>query len=86
MADRPIQLSAAVADDHAAFAEGAITLWANLLTLIGEHLCETGTPRHEVLEMLTMLHETNEETIRSPRARAVASRHLMSVYRALGEA
>lgn len=77
---------AATVDDDAAFAEGAITLWANLLTLIGTHLRETGTPRQEVLDMLTMLHETNEETIRSPRARAVASRHLMSVYRALGEA
>ncbi len=73
-------------DDDAAFAEGAITLWANLLTLIGEYLRETGTPRQEVLEMLTMLHETNEETIRSPRAWAAASRHLMSVYRALAEA
>ena len=73
-------------DDDAAFAEGAITLWANLLTLIGTHLRETGMPRQEVLDMLAMLHETNEETIRSPRARAVASRHLMSVYRALGEA
>ncbi|AJA07108.1 hypothetical protein PX699_30100 [Sphingobium sp. H39-3-25] len=76
----------ALVDDDAAFAEGAITLWANLLTLIGTHLRESGTPRQEVLDMITMLHETNEETIRSPRARAVASRHLMSVYRALGEA
>lgn len=76
----------ALVDDDAAFAEGAITLWANLLTLIGTHVRESGTPRQEVLDMLTMLHETNEETIRSPRARAVASRHLMSVYRALGEA
>ncbi|QJR02868.1 hypothetical protein HH800_12190 [Sphingobium yanoikuyae] len=76
----------ALVDDDAAFAEGAITLWANLLTLIGTHLRESGTPRQAVLDMLTMLHETNEETIRSPRARAVASRHLMSVYRALGEA
>lgn len=76
----------ALVDDDAAFAEGAITLWANLLTLIGTHLRESGTPRQEVLDMLTMLHETNEEMIRSPRARAVASRHLMSVYRALGEA
>lgn len=73
-------------DDDIAFAEGAITLWGNLLTLIGTHLLETGAPRQEVLDMLTMLHETNEETIRSPRARAVASRHLLSVYRALGEA
>ena len=76
----------ALVDDDAAFAEGAITLWANLLTLIGTHVRESGTPRQEVLDMLTMLHETNEETIRSPRARAVASHHLMSVYRALGEA
>ncbi|WIA54917.1 hypothetical protein N6H05_17955 [Sphingobium sp. WTD-1] len=78
MADRSDSVAATV-DDDAAFAEGAITLWANLLTLIGTHLRETGTPRQEVLDMLTMLHETNEETIRSPRARAVASRHLMSV-------
>ena len=85
MADRSDSVAATV-DDDAAFAEGAITLWANLLTLIGTHLRETGTPRQEVLDMLTMLHETNEETIRSPRARAIASRHLMSVYRALGEA
>ena len=73
-------------DDDTAFAEGAITLWSNLLALIGTHLLEAGTPRQEVLDMLTMLHETNEETVRSPRARAVAGRHLMSVYRALGEA
>lgn len=78
--------SAGQVDDDAAFAEGAITLWSNLLALMGTHLMETGTPRQEVLDMLTMLHETNEETIRSPRARAVAGRHLMSVYRALGEA
>jgi hypothetical protein len=73
-------------DGDAAFAEGAITLWGNLLTMIGLQLLETGTAREEVLEMLTMLHETNEETVRSPRARASASRHLMSVYRALAEA
>lgn len=72
-------------DSDEAFAEGAITLWSNLLTLIGTHLRDTGMPREEVLEMLTMLHETNEETIRSPRARASASRHLMAVYRVLGE-
>jgi hypothetical protein len=72
-------------DDDAAFAEGAITLWSNHLALIGTHLLETGMPRQEVLDMLTMLHETNEETVRSPRARAVAGRHLMSVYRVLGE-
>lgn len=32
-----------------------------------------------------MLHDANEETIRSPRARATASRHLMAVYRVLEE-
>lgn len=73
-------------EDDAAFAEGAITLWSNLLALMGTHLMEAGTPRQDVLDMLTMLHETNEETIRSPRARAIAGRHLMSVYRVLGEA
>ena len=70
-------------DDDAAFAEGAITLWANLLTLIGTHLRETGMPREEVLALLTMLDETNEETIRSPRARASTSRHLSAVYHVL---
>jgi len=78
--------NASPVDDDAAFAEGAITLWSNLLALMGTHLMETGTSRQEVLDMLAMLHETNEETIRSPRARAIAGRHLMSVYRALGEA
>lgn len=73
-------------DDDAAFAEGSITLCANLLTFIGEHLRATGTPRPEVLEMLAMPHETNEETIRLPRARASAARHLVAVYRALGAA
>lgn len=77
---------ASTGDDAAAFAEGAITLWSNLLALMGTHLMEAGTPRQEVLDLLAMLHETNEETIRSPRARAIAGRHLMSVYRALGEA
>lgn len=72
-------------DDDAAFAEGAITIWSNLLTLIGAHLRETGMSREEVLEILTMLHDANEETIRSPRARATASRHLMAVYRVLEE-
>jgi hypothetical protein len=85
VSEDPDPAFAMVADDDATFAEGAITLWANLLTLIGEHLRETGTPRQDVLDMLTILHETNEETIRSPRARASASRHLMSVYRALAE-
>lgn len=75
----------AAQDDDAAFAEGAITAWSNLVTLIGMQLRETGTPREEVLELLTMLNETNEVTIRSPRARAAASRHLMAAYRALAE-
>lgn len=72
-------------DEDAAFAEASITLWSNFLALIGTHLVETGTPREEVLDMLTMLHETNEETIRSASARAIAGRHLMSVYRVLGK-
>ena len=72
-------------DDAAAYAEGAITLWSNLLTMIGIQLRETGTPREDLLAMLTMLHETNEETVRSPRARAAASRHMMAVYRVLAE-
>ncbi|MDF0544159.1 hypothetical protein PX699_17555 [Sphingobium sp. H39-3-25] len=73
-------------ESDTAFAEASITLWGNLLTLVGIHMLENGTPRQELLDMLTMLHETNEETIRSPRARATAARHLMSVYRALGDA
>ena len=72
-------------DDGAAFAEGAITLWSNLLALIGTHLRDTGMPREEVLELLTMLHETNEETIQSPRARASASQHLAAVYHVLSK-
>lgn len=70
-------------DDPIAFAEGAITLWANLLTLMATHLQEQGLPRAELLEMLTMLHDTNEATIRSPRAKASAASHLMAVYTAL---
>jgi hypothetical protein len=70
-------------DDPIAFAEGAITLWANLLTLMATHLQEQGLPRAELLEMLTMLHDTNEATIRSPRAKASAANHLMAVYTAL---
>lgn len=73
-------------DDAIAFAEGAITLWSNLLALIGTHLLDSGTPRQEVLTMLSALHDANESTIRSPRARAVANRHLMAVFRALAEA
>jgi hypothetical protein len=70
-------------DDAIAFAEGAITMWANMLTLMATHLREHGTPHDEVLEMLTMLHDTNEATIQSPRARASAARHLRAVFKAL---
>jgi hypothetical protein len=70
-------------DDAIAFGEGAITLWANLLTLMATHLREQGTPKAEVLDMLTLLHDTNEATIRSPRAKASAASHLMAVYTAL---
>lgn len=73
----------ASADDEIAFGEGTITLWANLLTLMATHLREQGMARSEVLEMLTMLHDTNEATIRSPHAKASASRRLMAVYAAL---
>lgn len=73
-------------ESDAAFAEASITLWSNLLTLMGTHMLENGMPPQELLDMPTLLHETNEETIRSPRARAMAGRHLMSVYRVLGEA
>lgn len=78
----------AAGDDSsdAAFAEGAITLWSNLIALIGTHMLDMGAPRQEVLDLLTILHEANEETIRSPRARATAGRHLMSVYKVLGGA
>jgi hypothetical protein len=70
-------------DDAIAFAEGSITMWANLLALLATHLRDQGVPRGEVLEMLTMLHDTNQATIRSPRARASAASHLMAVYTAL---
>ena len=70
-------------DDAIAFGEGAITLWANLLTLMATHLRERGMPKAEVLDMLTLLHDTNEATIRSPRAKASAASHLMAVYTAL---
>jgi hypothetical protein len=72
-------------DNPEAFAEGAITLWGNLLTLLGLHLRDNGMPSGEVLELLDMLHETNEETIRSPRARSSAARHLQAVRRVLSE-
>jgi hypothetical protein len=70
-------------DDAIALGEGAITLWADLLTLMATHLREQGTPKAEVLDMLTLLHDTNEATIRSPRAKASAASHLMAVYTAL---
>ncbi len=70
-------------DDAVAFAEGTVTMWANLLTLMATHLCDQGVPRSEVLAMLTMLHDTNQVTIRSPRAKASAASHLMAVYKAL---
>ena len=73
----------ASADDAIAFSEGSITLWANLLTLMATHLREQGMAREEVLDMLRMLHDTNEATIRSPRAKASAASHLMAVYAAL---
>jgi hypothetical protein len=83
--DRGALLGAGVPadDDPIAFAEGAITLWANLLTLMATHLREQGMPQAELLEMLTMLHDTNQATIRSPRAKASAASHLMAVYTAL---
>lgn len=70
-------------DGATAFGEGAITLWANLLTLMATHMHEHGMAKDEVLDMLAMLHDTNEATIRSPRAKALAARHLMAVYVAL---
>ena len=70
-------------DDAIAFAEGAITIWANLVTLMATHLRDTGMARGETLDMLMLLHETNEATIRSPRAKAAAASHLMAVYTAL---
>jgi hypothetical protein len=69
-------------DDAITLAEGSMTVWANTLTLMATHLCEHGMPRSEVLEMLTMLHDTNEATIRSPRAKASAASHLMAVFKA----
>ena len=60
-----------------------ITLWGNLLTLMATHPREHGMPQAEMLDMLTMLHDTNEPTIRPPRAKASAASHLMAVYTAL---
>jgi hypothetical protein len=83
--DRGALFGAGDSDDDGAmaFAEGSITLWANLLTLMATHLRDQGMPRDEVLELLTMLHDTNQATIGSPRARAAAASHLMAVYTAL---
>jgi len=75
-----------VADDDAAFAEGAITVWANMLTLIAGELRAQGVPREVLLEMLAMLNRTNQATIRSPRAKVSASRHIESVCRAIRSA
>ncbi|MHA4835972.1 hypothetical protein [Sphingopyxis sp. MSC1_008] len=74
------------ADDDAAFAEGAITVWANLLTLIAGELRAQGVPPDVLLEMLALLNRTNQATIRSPRAKASASRHIESVCRAIRKA
>jgi hypothetical protein len=73
----------ATPEEAIAYADGAITAWANLVTLLAMHLTEAGTPRHEVLELLKMLHDTNQATIRSPQARASTARHLMAVYSAI---
>ena len=70
-------------DDAIAFGEGAITLWANLLTLMATHLRGQGMPQGEILDMLTLLHDTNGATIRSPRAKASAASNLIAVYTAL---
>jgi hypothetical protein len=76
----------AATDDDAAFAEGAITVWANMLTLVAGELRAQGVPRDVLLEMLAMLNRTNQATIRSPRAKASASRHIESVCRAISKA
>jgi hypothetical protein len=73
-------LERAADDDVAAFAEGSIRMWANL---IATHLREHGMFRHETVGMLTMLHDANEATIRSPPAKASASSHLMAFFKAL---
>jgi hypothetical protein len=74
------------ADDDAAFAEGAITVWANMLTLVAGELRAQGVPSDVLLEMLALLNRTNQATIRSPRAKASASRHIESVCRAIRKA
>ena len=80
-----MQASSPANDDDAAYAEGAITLWSNLLTLIGTHLRQNGMPREELLEMIDMLDEANAETIRSARARNSASNHLSAVREVLAQ-
>ncbi len=70
-------------NDADALAADMVTLWANLLTLMGQHLREHGTPRGELLAMLRMLHDTNDATIQSPRMRAIAAQRLNAVYTAL---
>lgn len=73
-------------EDDVAFAEGVITLWGNMLAMIGAQLCANGVAREDVINMMTALHRTNEATIKSPRARESAARHLASVCRALRKA
>lgn len=51
-----------------------IALWSNLLALRGTHFPEHGMPRQNVLDKLAMGYGTNEETIRSPRAREAGGR------------
>ncbi len=63
-----------------------MTLWGKLLTLVGTHMIGNKTPRQDLLNMLTMLHETNEETMVSPRASAIAGHHFMWVHHTLGDA
>ena len=76
---------AAAQADGADFAEDAITLWSNMLAVIALHLRDTGTSREEILAMLTMLQAANDETIRSPRVRALAVRRLMAVHQVLAD-
>lgn len=52
---------------------------ANLLTRLATRLRDQRVSRGEILDMLTMLHDTNQATIRSPRARASATKHLTAV-------
>jgi len=40
--------------------KASVTLWGKLLTLVGTHMIGNKTPRQDLLDMLTMLHETNE--------------------------